>query len=168
MDEMPHHCYLSLGSNLGDRLAYFVQAKKHLEPAVHIAVESSIYETDPWGYLEQPKFLNQVIRVTTRLNPHELLMVNKEIERMMGRQKIILYGPRIIDLDILFYDDEVICLPDLTIPHPAMADRAFILVPLAEIAPDFCHPILKKTVSEMLSMLDQGSVKKYQEITGVE
>ena len=95
-------------------------------------------------------------------------MLNKEIERMMGRQKIILYGPRIIDLDILFFDHEVVCLPDLTIPHPVMAERAFILVPLAEIAADFSHPILKITVTEMLSRLDQSSVKKYQGQTGVE
>jgi len=165
---IPHNCYLSLGSNLGDRLAYFNQAKNLLKPAVHNVFESSIYETDPWGYLDQPQFLNQVIQVTTSLSPHELLIVIKEIEKKLGREKVILYGPRIIDLDILFFDDKVICLPDLIIPHPAMAERAFILVPLAEIAPDFSHPVLKITVSEMLFMVDQGSVKKYQEETRLE
>ena len=165
--EIPHLCYLSLGSNLGDRMAYFVQAKNLLEPAVQIVVESTIYETDPWGYLDQPKFLNQVIQVTTSLNPHELLIYNKNIERKLGREKVIRNGPRIIDLDILFFDHEVICLPDLIVPHPAMAERAFILVPLAEIAPDFSHPILKITISEMLSKLDQSSVKKYHEPGGL-
>ena len=159
----PHICYISLGSNLGNREGYLLQAKRWLQKIGGIPLESGIYETEPWGYHDQPKFLNQVIRFETCLGPLELLKFLKRIENRLGRQKTILYGPRVIDLDILFYDLEVLNLPGLTIPHPAMENRAFILVPLAEIAPDMVHPVLQITIIEMLSRVETDGVIKYNQ-----
>jgi len=120
---------------------------------------SPVYETEPWGYLDQPRFLNQVIEGETRLTPGVLLKRLKAIEKDMGRQAGIRYGPRLIDLDILFYDDLVTDRPGLTIPHPRLHERAFVLIPLDGIATDFIHPVLQQTIHELTQKVDGTGVK---------
>jgi 2-amino-4-hydroxy-6-hydroxymethyldihydropteridine diphosphokinase len=154
---------LALGSNLGDRLANLSQAMEDMAPEVKVAARSSVYETLPWGILDQPVFYNQVIRVQTELLPEALLSHLKAIEKKMGRQASVRNGPRLIDLDILFYDQLVLDTPGLSIPHPRMAGRAFVLVPLVELAPVWVHPKLQITVASMLDGLDTGSVRQLQE-----
>ena len=128
--------YLSIGSNLGDREKNLGRAREKLEPEVQIIAASPVYETAPWGYLEQPAFLNQVLEVKTSLPPHDLLSYLKQIEIQIGRQPNFHYGPRLIDLDILLYNEMAIKENDLEIPHPHITERAFVLVPLADLAPD--------------------------------
>ena len=151
--------YLALGSNLGDRVANLETARKSLAPRIEIVRESPIYVTPPWGYTDQPDFLNQVIEVDTLLHPIPLLHHLKKIETEMGRETIFRNGPRIIDLDILFYVQEVYESENLQIPHPRLQDRAFVLVPLNDIAPDFVHPVLNQSVHEMLAKVDSSGVK---------
>ena len=134
--------YLALGSNLGNRAENLQTAISFLGSKSKVLNCSPVYETPPWGYEEQPKFLNQVVRVETDLTPSELLDYVKEIERKIGRKETFRYGPRSIDIDILFYDDLVVNTPPLIIPHAQITERAFVLVPLADIAPDYIHPIL--------------------------
>jgi 2-amino-4-hydroxy-6-hydroxymethyldihydropteridine diphosphokinase len=129
---------------------------------VRLVACSPIYETPPWGYSDQPKFLNQVVRVETDLPPAELLAYLKLLEAHQGRQPSFQYGPRLIDLDILFFDDKVIQTPALSIPHPRLPERAFVLVPLADLAPNLVHPILGITVQEMLAQVDAADVAHYQ------
>lgn len=150
--------YLSLGTNLGDRLANLQAAIAALRPAVLPDDCSPVYETPPWGFEDQPAFLNQVIRGHTDLQPRELLQHLKEIESSMGRQPAIRYGPRIIDIDILFYDRLVLETGNLTIPHPHLGERAFVLVPLADLAPSLCHPVLDKTIRELRAEIDATGV----------
>lgn len=130
-----HTIYLSLGSNLGDRAAHLAAAIAALAPAVKVTRESAIYETEPWGYTAQPAFLNQAVAGQTTLRPRELLAHLKAIETTVGRTPTFRYGPRQIDLDILFYDDLELDEPGLTIPHPQLFQRPFVLLPLAEILP---------------------------------
>ncbi len=137
---------LALGTNLGDRLQNLQEALAHLAPEVLVTRVSSVYETEPWGYADQPRFLNQVVLAQTELKPLALLRYVKQIEDALKRVKTIRNGPRTIDLDILFYDDIILESETLTIPHPRLAERAFVMVPLAEIAPDFIHPVLKKSM----------------------
>jgi 2-amino-4-hydroxy-6-hydroxymethyldihydropteridine diphosphokinase len=158
---MDHVIYLSLGSNLGDRSQNLCKAISLLASKAHVTKQSSIYETAPWGYPDQPAFLNQVVIADTGLEPVELLAFLKEIELTSGRLETFRYGPRIIDLDILFYDDLVLDTPGLIIPHPHIVERAFVLIPLAEIAPNFRHPILDKSVQELKTSVDTGSVVLY-------
>lgn len=158
---MKHRAYLCLGTNLGDRLANLKNACSRLPPGVSLVEGSPVYETPPWGYKNQPAFLNQVVKVETELEPHELMATLKRIEVAMGRQESIRYGPRLIDMDILFYDDLVLDIPDLTIPHPRMAGRAFVLVPLADLAPDLMHPVELKTVRQMLEGLDRSGIEVF-------
>ncbi len=159
---MSHHVYLALGANLGDRLANLAAAKAALPPAVSILAASPIYETPPWGVLDQPAYLNQVLEGETDLTPLELLEELKRLETELGRKPGIRYGPRLIDLDILFFDDLVLDTPRLTIPHPHLAERAFVLVPLADLAPDLLHPKLGKTIREFLAAADRTGIELYQ------
>ncbi|MFA7407240.1 MAG: 2-amino-4-hydroxy-6-hydroxymethyldihydropteridine diphosphokinase [Anaerolineaceae bacterium] len=150
--------YIALGTNIGDRALNLQTAKDWLSRKAIITRESSVYITPPWGYADQPDFLNQVIKVNTRLGPRSLLRFLQRIERKMGRVKLILNGPRVIDLDILFYGDRVITSPNLQIPHPRMVGRAFVLVPLNEIAPDLVHSALGISVQQMLADVDTEGV----------
>jgi len=159
---MTHTVYLSLGSNVGDRLANLKAALAAMQPQVQLVAESPIYETEPWGYTEQDDFLNQVAEIKTELSPPDLLAHLKQIEAQIGRQATFRYGPREIDIDILLYDDLVYESPKLTIPHPNLEERAFVLVPLADLAPDLRHPTLNRTVSELLSYVGRGGVRPYQ------
>ncbi len=155
--------YLALGSNMGDRRRYLERAIQHLPPPVRVLKTSTIYETEPWGYEDQPAFLNQVIQGRTTLSPPELLVYLKDIEDHMGREETFRYGPRVIDIDILFYGSRTYEDEMLQIPHPRIAERAFVLIPLAEIAPDLMHPGLGKKVTDLLQDVDQHGVEPFVE-----
>jgi 2-amino-4-hydroxy-6-hydroxymethyldihydropteridine diphosphokinase len=155
--------YLALGSNLSDRSANLQAAKDALPPAVRVRRSSSIYETEPWGYADQPAFYNQALEAETRLSPLALLKKLKGIETRLGRTPTFRNGPRLIDIDILFYGQEVIGLPGLTIPHPRLHERPFVLVPLAELAPDFIHPLLQASIAELLARSGQAGVSRLAE-----
>jgi len=151
--------FLALGTNLGDREGNLCMARKALAPKVTIIQESPIYITPPWGYEDQPEFLNQVLEVRTKMGPGRLLRYLKRIEKKMGRLETFRNGPRLIDLDILFYDQRVIKRPKLNIPHPRLHERAFVLIPLSDITPDFVHPVLGMTVESMLSKINTEGVR---------
>jgi 2-amino-4-hydroxy-6-hydroxymethyldihydropteridine diphosphokinase len=140
--------YLSLGSNLGNRQENLDRALKLLSERMRIGKVSSIYDTEPIGNVSQPRFLNLACEAFTRLTPEGLLALVKGIELKMGRYSRS-GEPRIIDIDILLYGDQTVNIKDLVIPHPRMAERSFVLVPLAEIAPDVIHPVLKKKIKEL-------------------
>jgi 2-amino-4-hydroxy-6-hydroxymethyldihydropteridine diphosphokinase len=161
----PHTVYLSLGSNLGDRAAQIEQALLRLnEEGVRIMKQSSFYETEPVEFLDQGWFLNIAAEAETELMPSELLSVILQIERELGRKRIVKSGPRTIDMDILFFDANTIHAKELEIPHPRMTERKFVLVPMAEIAPELRHPILKSTMSELLAATkDRSQVRRVQE-----
>jgi 2-amino-4-hydroxy-6-hydroxymethyldihydropteridine diphosphokinase len=120
-----------------------------------------VYETPPWGFTDQAAFLNQVVKVETYLEPEPLLQHLKRLEVALGRVPNFQNGPRLIDIDILFFDNIIMDTPPLVIPHPRLHERAFVLVPLHEIAPEFMHPLLKKTVSELLTHVDRSEIKLY-------
>ncbi len=152
--------YLSLGTNLGERLDNLATARAMLSPDVRVEKLSSVYETAPWGYSDQANFYNQVLLGKTMLTPLRLLNKLKRIEKMMGREQTFRYGPRVIDLDILFYESRIINTKRLQIPHPRLQERAFVLVPLVEIAPDFVHPQLGLTMQALLGQVGEGGVQK--------
>jgi len=158
---MAHTVYLALGTNLGDRLANLKQAVGALPPLVRLVAASPVYETPPWGYVEQPAFLNQVIQAETDLDPHALLVYLKKTEIRVGRKTTFRYGPRVIDLDILFFDDSLLDTPELILPHPRIPERAFVLVPLADLNPDFKHPSLGRTVRQMLEGIDTQGIHPF-------
>jgi 2-amino-4-hydroxy-6-hydroxymethyldihydropteridine diphosphokinase len=136
---------LALGTNLGDRPGNLREAIAALPPAVTVLEQSFVYETPPWGVIDQPSFLNMVIKGVTLLQPRDLLKNLKGLETRLGRIPSIHYGPRKIDIDILFYDNLILETPELTLPHPHLHERAFVLVPLADLAPEQIHPVYGKT-----------------------
>lgn len=160
---MAQDVFIGSGSNLGDRSKALAAAAILLEPKAHVIKASTIYETPPWGYEEQPAFLNQVLQVATELNPRALLAYLKRIEKKLGRQTTFRYGPRVIDLDILFYGNLIHSTDTLQIPHPMASERAFVLVPMLEIAPDFVHPILGKTIKDLARKVDSSGITLYKE-----
>ena len=144
-----HSVYLALGSNLGDRPANLQRALAGLPPAVWVLAQSSVYVTAPWGFADQPAFLNQVVQAQTSMLPLDLLGYLKELEKNLGRQAGFRNGPRLIDLDILLYEDWIFNSATLVIPHPRLHERSFVLVPFAELAPELRHPVLGKTMREL-------------------
>jgi 2-amino-4-hydroxy-6-hydroxymethyldihydropteridine diphosphokinase len=150
--------FLGLGSNIGDRIATIQKAKEMISslPGVSVISSSSLYETEPVGISDQPMFINAVLEIETDLSPEELFFKLKDIEANLGRTETIRWGPRVIDIDILLFGDMIFEERDLTIPHPEMTKRGFVLVPLCEIAPEIKHPRLKKTIKELTD--DLGDV----------
>ncbi len=144
--------FLLLGSNLGERLANLLEARQQISrQAGEIVTVSNLYSTAAWGNSNQPDFYNQAIEINPFSGPHETLLTLLGIERNMGRVRVNKWGSRLIDIDILLWKDEQIQLPDLVVPHPHLPDRKFALVPLAEIAPEAKHPVLKKTILQILA-----------------
>ncbi len=148
--------YLCLGSNMGDREGNLKKALEYLEQRTRLVRQSSIYDTEAVDNPQQPRFLNMVCEVKTMLKPQDLLVLAKAIERKQGRLPGRRNAPRPIDIDILLYGDSIVKSRDLTIPHPRLERRAFVLVPLAEIAPDVVHPVSNKTIAELLKELENG------------
>lgn len=156
-------CYLLLGSNIGDRLLNIQLATEHLSSAGNVLIHSSVYSTAPWGKADQADFLNQVLVIETFLEAEELMKKILEIEEQMGRIRTERNAPRIIDIDILFYDHDVIDKPHLHIPHKEIPNRRFVLIPLMEIAPQLSHPSLHKTIETLLhECTDQLEVKLFK------
>lgn len=155
--------YLLTGTNLGERLKNITTAARLIgEQCGIINKKSSVYETAAWGKTDQPAFLNQALELSTSLNAKQLIRRILKIEKTMGRIRKEKYGPRIIDIDILFFNDEQHHLSFLKVPHPEIQNRRFALLPLAEIAPDLVHPVLHKTISTLLKNCpDLLAVKKY-------
>lgn len=156
--------YLLLGSNLGDRVAILAKALMQLEASAgQLKAQSSLYETAAWGKTDQAPFLNQVVEINTALSPEELLAQVLTIEKSLGRNREEKWAPRTIDIDILYYEHFIMNTPELTLPHPYLHERRFTLVPLAEIAPLFMHPLFKKNNLQLLEECpDQLQVSIYE------
>lgn len=155
--------YVLLGGNLGDKRKIFSEALINLQNLVgDITAQSAVYETEPWGFESTDLFWNQVLEIATSLTPEEVLQKTQQTELELGRiRKSSQYDSRIIDIDILFYGEEIIELPDLIVPHPRIQERKFALVPLNEIAPDLKHPVFQKTITQLLAECnDQLLVEK--------
>jgi 2-amino-4-hydroxy-6-hydroxymethyldihydropteridine diphosphokinase len=152
--------WLGLGTNLGDRAQNLARALAGLR--AHIAVEavSAIYATDPYGYTEQPEFWNAAVKGLTDLRPDELLAALQQVERDVGRTPTFRMGPRIMDIDILLYDDVVMDVPGLTLPHPGILQRAFVLLPLLDIEPDLRHPVTGGPLGAVAAAVDTGGVRR--------
>ncbi len=162
---MRHIAYIGIGSNVGDKVRHCERAVSEiLKVDQHkLLAKSSFFKTQPIGYPDQDWFINGVIKIETDLSPHELLRDLKAIELKLGRKKTFHWGPRLIDLDLLFFDHEEIKTPELSVPHPHLHERQFVLIPMAEIDRDFIHPVFKMTIQQLLNNLqeDQG-VEKFQ------
>lgn len=156
-----------LGGNLGDRVSNLRHCNTLIEELLGPIVEnSSIYETEPWGKSDQPSFLNQALQIETSLPPMELLSACLTIEKKMGRSRDEKWGARVIDIDIIYFDGQILNSIDLILPHPRMAERKFVLTPLAEINPSFVHPVLLKTNEELLKECkDQLSVRYFSRLS---
>ncbi len=162
--------YISLGSNMGDKVDSLKQAVALLNAHEEIKVTavSSVYDTDPVGYEDQDLFMNIAVAVETTLSPVQLLEVCQSIEEELKRVRIIRWGPRTMDLDIVLFDDQVIDTERLIIPHPRMHERGFVLVPLAEITMDLVHPVLNKSIEALLPTVDYQGVRKHLEVKSVD
>ena len=158
---MNHIVYIALGTNLGDRLANLHATIKSLPPEITVLTKSHVYETPPWGYEDQPAFLNMVVRAETGLGPESLLKYLKQLEVELGREQNFRWGPRLIDLDILFYDNMIVDTPPLIIPHPRLHERAFVLVPLMDVAPNLIHPLFQRSVSQLLAEVDTQEILRF-------
>ena len=154
--------YISLGSNLGDREQALHDAIERMPPKINPIALSNIYETPPWGYTHQPNFLNQVIEAHTPLKHLALLEELKRIEAEMGREPNFRLGPRIIDLDILFFNRDIFVSDILSIPHKELCNRAFVLIPLLDIAPDWIHPETGETIKSIAGRMDSSSIKLFK------
>lgn len=153
-----NHAYLLIGGNLGNMSENLRSARERISDSCGPLLQvSSIYKTAAWGKTDQPDFLNQALQLQTTLEPEALLCTLLGIEKDMGRERLERYGPRIIDIDIIFFDDRIIDTESLTLPHPQLEKRRFVLAPLAEIAGNFCHPLLNKTVNELLEICPDTS-----------
>ena len=156
-----HIIFLGLGTNIGDRLANLRAAVLALPPEVNPLACSQVYETTPWGFSDQPDFLNQVVKAGTDLEPLDLIRFLNTLENELGREPTFKYGPRLIDIDILFYDNLVFKTENLTIPHPRVTERAFVLVPLADLSPHFRHPESNVSIHDLISKLDSTGIRWY-------
>ncbi len=153
--------YLGIGSNLGDRKENLRVARERIATELGpVRRVSSLYETPPWGITDQPDFLNQALEVHTTLNPEAVLQIILAIEQDMGRQRLRKWGERLIDIDILLYDDLVLVSEQLTIPHPFLHERDFVLAPLTEIAPLVLHPVLRESIQQLFSKFENKNFKK--------
>ena len=153
--------FLSLGTNVGERLLNIEKAIAELRKIISVVKISYIYETEPWGYIEQDRFLNLCIMGRTDMRPRQLLVAMKEIEEKIGREKSFRWGPRLIDIDILFYDDLVIREDRLELPHRSIEERAFVLIPLLDINPDLIHPVLDKSIRELSDKVSDDGIVRY-------
>jgi len=146
--------YIGIGSNLGDRRGNCEKAMELLEKTgIIVKKRSSVYETEAWGVRDQPPYINMAVEIETELSPTQLLTALKAMEKEAGREKSSRWGPRVLDLDILLFEDVTVLDDDLKIPHPLMHEREFVLIPLDEIAPEANHPLLRKSVHELLQQL---------------
>jgi 2-amino-4-hydroxy-6-hydroxymethyldihydropteridine diphosphokinase len=154
--------HIALGTNLGERISNLSRAIAAFPPVITVLERSPVYETPPWGLAEQPTFLNMVIKGETSLKPLRLLKFLKRLEARLGRIPSVRYGPRLIDMDILFYDDLVLDSPELSIPHPRLHERAFVLVPLSDLSPTLVHPVLGKSIRALLANVNTEGIVRYE------